>query len=124
MGLERLLLVLEAEGRTIPGEPGPDVYLATAGTDPGWALGLADRLRRVGIATDLDVMARGLRAQMKQADRLGARFVVVLGEDEVRRGAAVIREMATGAQEETALDALPESLAARLQFRTAGNEPE
>jgi histidyl-tRNA synthetase len=123
MGLERLLLVLEQEGSTIPGEPGPDVYLATAGTDPGWALALADRLRRVGIATDLDVMARGLRAQMKQADRLGARLVVVLGEDEVRRGAAVIREMATGAQEETALDALPESLAARLQSGTAGKEP-
>jgi histidyl-tRNA synthetase len=122
MGLERLLLVLEQEGQEIPRDPGVDVYIATAGTDPGRALGLADRLRRSGIATDLDLMARGLRAQMKQADRLGARFVVVLGEDEVRRGVAVIREMAAGAQEEAALDALPESLAARLRSRAAGEE--
>jgi histidyl-tRNA synthetase len=122
MGLERLLLVLEQEGQEIPRDPGVDVYIATAGTDPGLALGLADRLRRAGIATDLDLMARGLRAQMKQADRLGARFVVVLGEDEVRRGVAVIREMAAGAQEEAALDALPESLAARLRSRAAGEE--
>jgi histidyl-tRNA synthetase len=114
MGLERLLLVLEHEGIKIPGEPGVDAYVATAGTDPAGALALADRLRKVGIAADLDVMARGLRAQMKQADRLGARFVVVLGEDEVRRGVAAIREMATGTQEEAALDAVPEILAARL----------
>lgn len=115
MGLERLLLVLEQEGIAVPPGPGLDVYIATAGTDPSRALGLADRLRRAGIAADVDVMARGLRAQMKQADRLGARFVLVLGEDEVRRGVAAIREMATGAQEEMALDALPGLLAAKVR---------
>lgn len=120
MGLERLLMMLDEEGIDIPGDPPLAAYVATAGTDPADALVLADRLRRAGIATDLDVMARGLRAQMKQADRLGARFVVVLGEDEVRRGVAAIREMATGAQEETALAAVPETLAARLRSRPAG----
>ncbi len=115
MGLERLLLVLEQEGIAVAPGPGLDVYIATAGTDPSRALGLADRLRQAGIAVDVDVMARGLRAQMKQADRLGARFVLVLGEDEVRRGVAAIREMATGAQEEMALDALPGLLAARVR---------
>lgn len=115
MGLERLLLVLEQEGIEVPPGPGLDVYIATAGTDPSRALGLADQLRRAGIAADVDVMARGLRAQMKQADRLGARFVLVLGEDEVRRGVAAIREMATGTQEEMALDALPELLTARVR---------
>jgi len=115
MGLERLLLVLEQEGIEVPPGPGLDVYIATAGTDPSRALGLADRLRRAGLAADVDVMARGLRAQMKQADRLGARFVLVLGEDEIRRGVAAIREMATGAQEEMALDALPGLLAAKVR---------
>jgi len=115
MGLERLLLVLEQEGIAGPPDPGLDVYIATAGTDPSRALGLADRLRRAGIAVDVDAMARGLRAQMKQADRLGARFVLVLGEDEIRRGVAAIREMATGAQEEMTLDALPELLGARVR---------
>ena len=114
LGLERLLRAVEEEGIRLPADDAIDVYLATAGTDPAGALAIADRLRRAGIAADLDVMGRGLRAQMKQADRLGARFVVVLGDDEVRRGVAAIREMATGAQDEASLDSLPEVLAARL----------
>ncbi len=122
LGIERLLLVLDQEGVRLPVEPGPEVYIATAGADPAGALVLADRLRRAGIAADADVMARGLRAQMKQADRLGARYVLVLGEDEVRRGVAAIREMATGTQEEASLEALPEILAARLRSGGGGKE--
>jgi len=121
MGLERLLLVLDREGTPRHGEPGPDVYIATAGTDLARALALADRLRQDGLAVDLDVMARGLRAQMRQADRVGAAFVLLLGEDEVRRGVAVLREMATGAQQELDLASLPQTLAARLRA-AAGKE--
>ena len=123
MGIERLLLVLEREGIALPREPGPDVFLATAGVDSQRALSLADRLRAAGIAVDVDLMARGLRAQMKQADRLRARFVLLLGEDEVRRGAAVLREMATGAQEEVAIERLPELLGVRLRARSADPTP-
>ncbi len=123
MGIERLLLTLEREGVALPSERGPEVYIATAGAGASEALALADRLRGAGIATDLEVMARGLRAQLKQADRLGARFVLLLGEDEIRRGVAAIREMATGTQEEAPLDALPEVLAARLRAETAGKVP-
>jgi len=122
LGMERLLLVLDQEGVRLPMEPGPEAYIATAGADPAGALVLADRLRRAGIAADADVMARGLRAQMKQANRLGARYVLVLGEDEVRRGVAAIREMATGTQEEASLEALPEILAARLRPWGGGKE--
>ncbi len=122
MGIERLLLVLDQEGVQLPAEPAPAVYIATALPDPARALALADRLRRAGIAADVDVMARGLRAQMKQADRLQARYVLVLGEDELRRGVAAIREMATGTQEEASLEALPEVLAARLRSGAAGKE--
>ena len=57
---------------------------------------------------------------MKQADRLGARFALLLGEDEIRRGVATIREMATGAQDEAPLDALPDVLAARLRPEAIG----
>jgi histidyl-tRNA synthetase len=110
MGIERLLLVLREEGVTLPGDPRLDVFIATAGAGGARALAVADGLRRLGLAVDLDVMARGLRAQMKQADRLGAAFVVVLGEEEAQRGVAAVRDMATGAQHEVALDALPEAL--------------
>jgi len=58
---------------------------------------------------------------MKQADRLGAAFVVVLGEEETRRGVAAVRDMATGAQHEVALDALPDALD-RLRSEAAGRE--
>ncbi len=122
MGLERLLRALEEEDRRLPDDSKVDVYIATAGVEPARALAIADRLRRAGIATDLDVMNRGLRAQMKQADRLGVRFVLVLGDDEVRRGVVAIREMATGAQDEAALEALPEVLAARLGPPAPGRE--
>ena len=110
MGMERLLLVLEEEGVTLPGDPRLDVFIVTAGAEGARALAVADGLRRLGLAVDLDLMARGLRAQMKQADRLGAAFVVVLGEEEAQRGVAAVRDMATGAQHEVALDGLPAAL--------------
>ncbi|HVI83991.1 MAG TPA: His/Gly/Thr/Pro-type tRNA ligase C-terminal domain-containing protein, partial [bacterium] len=121
MGMERLLLVLEEEGVTLPGDPRLDVFIVTAGAEGPRALAAADGLRRLGLAVDLDLMARGLRAQMKQADRLGAAFVVVLGEEEARRGVAAVRDMATGAQHEVALDALPDALD-RLRSEAAGRE--
>jgi len=120
LGIERLLLTLEREGVATPAESGPEVYIATAGAGASQALALADRLRGAGIATDLDVMARGLRAQLKQADRMGARFALLLGEDEIRRGVAAIRDMATGTQEDAPLAALPEVLAKRLGAAPAG----
>jgi histidyl-tRNA synthetase len=119
MGIERLLLVLAGEGVALPEEPGPDVFLATAGVDSPPALALADRLRAAGLAVAVDIMARGLRAQMKQADKLRARFVLLLGEEEVRRGVAVLREMASGAQEEVPVERLPELLSVRVQRRAA-----
>ena len=122
MGVERLLLVLEEEGIVLRGDPSPDVFIATAGTDLSRALALADQIRGGGLAVIVDVMGRGLKAQMKQADRLGAPFVLLLGEDEVQRGVAVLRHMATGKQEEVALDSLAGSLAARVRAATNGKE--
>ncbi len=117
MGLERLLLVLQQEGVAGAGASSPELFIATAGTEPSRALALADRLRRDGLSVTVDVMARGLRAQMKQADRLGAAFVLLLGEDELRRGVAVLREMATGQQEDVALARLGEAVASRVRAR-------
>jgi histidyl-tRNA synthetase len=103
MGIERLLLVLEREGQVLPGAPAVDVFVATVPSeDPrrsARALGLADRLRLAGLAVGADVMSRSLAAQMKQADRLGAAFVLFLSVD----GTAELRDMATGRQETIAL---------------------
>lgn len=120
LGIERLLLALEHSGLAPAETARLDAYIATAGTETGRALALADRLRGSGLAVDVDLVARALRAQMKQADRLGAAFVVVLGDEEVRRGVAAVREMATGIQDEIGLDVLPEALAARVRAQPAG----
>ena len=60
------------------------------------AIKLAGALREEGISADLDYGGRGLRAQFKQADRLGASYAVILGEDELAQGAATVRDMASG----------------------------
>jgi histidyl-tRNA synthetase len=117
LGLERLLLVLDQAGIRPPEDPGPDAVIATAGTGGPEALALADRLRRAGFAVVTDVMGRSLRAQMKQADRLGAKVVLLVGDQERQRGVVVVREMRTGAQEEVSLDRVEEALRTQLLAR-------
>lgn len=62
------------------------------------ALPLIDRLRHAGLSCDLDTAGRAMKAQMKQADRLGARFACIIGDDEVRDGTVSLKEMAGGEQ--------------------------
>jgi len=123
MGMERLLLLLEEGGAASPGDGGLDVFVATAGTGSPQAVALADRLRASGLAVAADVMARGLRAQMKEADRAGAAWVLLLGEDEVRRGVAVLREMAMGTQHEVPLDRAVEEVTARVRAAPPRTRP-
>jgi histidyl-tRNA synthetase len=118
MGIERLLIVLEAGGAAAPAERGIDVFVATAGTGSPQALAIADGLRAGGLGVMTDVMARALRSQMRQADRAGAAWVLLLGEDEVNRGVAILREMATGAQVEVPLERVAADVPARI--RSAG----
>jgi histidyl-tRNA synthetase len=100
-GLERLLLVLDsADGAGSQPASQLDAYIATAspeGRRP--AFQLAIELRRAGLSADLDWRRRGLRAQMKEANRLGARFTLLLGEDELRDETVTVRDMESGEQE-------------------------
>ena len=105
-GLERLIMVMEAVGAPFPEPPKVDIYLAPLGD-------AADRpveklvydLRQLGVSTERDLVGRGLRAQMKHADRIGARFSAVIGEGELEAGMLKVKNMETGEQTETALDA-------------------
>ncbi|HYM69724.1 MAG TPA: ATP phosphoribosyltransferase regulatory subunit, partial [bacterium] len=113
MGLERVLLVLEQEGVGVPADAPSDLFIATGASqqpDGARALGaaahaLADRLRRAGLAADADAMGRSLNAQMRHANRVGARFVLIL--DAAR---LTLRDM--GTREEVALAADPAEAAA------------
>ena len=92
-GVERMLLAAASQ----EAHPNLDVFFVTL--VPGAriaALELAGALREEGISADLDYGGRGMRAQFKQADRSGASYAAVLGEDELARGVCTVRDMASG----------------------------
>ena len=81
-GLERLLLILEAQGIKIPEDRGCELYIANIGEDAAVKAGeLTNMLRREGFYVESDSVGRSLKAQMKYADKIGARMSMVLGED-------------------------------------------
>lgn len=105
MGLERLLMILEAKGIAIPAPPRPELYLAPMGPDAVRAcFAMASRLREGGVSVELDIAGRGLKAQMKYADKLGARYVIVVGDDELAGKQGRLKDMETGTEEPIALD--------------------
>ena len=97
-GIERILLVLQGQGWQ-PSKSAPLVYLAAVGKEAAQAvLPLLIELRRAGIAADSDFLGRSLKAQMKEADRLGSQTVLILGEEELAAGEVTLRDMETGEQ--------------------------
>lgn len=113
MGIERALLVLEELGSAKP-TPSIDVYLARASEDAAARVrGLSRELRDTGLSVVTDLEGRSLKSQLGQADRLGARFAVVLGGDEVGKCTAQLRALATGEQVEVPQGDLVEEIKKR-----------
>lgn len=105
IGLERLLMIMEAKGAALPESPRCEVYFAPMGKEAVRAcFALVTRLREGGVAAECDLTGRGLKAQMKYADKLGARYTVVVGDNELASQRAVLKDMADGKTEEIALD--------------------
>ncbi len=93
-GLERLLLVMEASGAKFPEEPVPDLYIAAIGDKAQKAARkLGYDLRVSGVTAEYDLMDRGVKAQVKHADRLGARYKLVIGDDELETGIGQVEDM-------------------------------
>ncbi len=93
-GIERMLLVLENTGRRIPEEPPLGVYAAgldEAGRQAAFAL--TDKLRKAGVSADFDHAMRSVKAQFKYAGKAGARYVVVIGSNELESGAYTVKDM-------------------------------
>ena len=111
LGVERILLALEMEGVRIP-EPQPlQVFVAALGTSASQAgFALVQKLRQAGLSAEKDLLDRSLKAQLKYAGKLNAKRVVIIGEDELNRGVAVVKDMSTGEQQEVALADLEQSL--------------
>ncbi len=101
MGLERLIMVMEASGASFGEKPSRLLYVAPLGENQyPTALSLTQSLRQKGVAADTDIVERSLKAQMKYADKMGYRYVIVLGEDEVAKGVVSVKDMQSKEQKE------------------------
>lgn len=109
LGIERLLLTLQNEGIEIPNEGLYDLYIGARGEDGKLAsFKLANALRTRGIKTEINHMGRSLKAEMKYANKIGAKFTVVLGDDELQTGNAKLKRMSDGEQFEVNLNNIEE----------------
>ncbi len=99
-GIERLLIVMEQTGVKIPCADVPTVYIAGMDSDcRKKAFALATELRRAGILAEIDHLERSVKAQFKYADKIGAKYVAVIGGNELSEGRTNIKCMATGESE-------------------------
>ncbi len=115
MGLERLMLAIDAEEIELPIEDELDVFLVTFGDEVTTeAVKIIQTLRENNIQVDKDYQARKPKAQFKAADRVKAKFVLILGEDELAKGVINLRSMDSGDQEEIEIDKLANYLTEKL----------
>ena len=114
MGITRLILAMKQNGVEIPALAVPELYIAAMGKEAAVrAARIVSDLRESGINADSDIMGRSLKAQMKYADKIAARYTLILGDAEIASGRAVIKEMATSEQTEVPLDGIAAFLAGK-----------
>ncbi|MBQ7718365.1 MAG: histidine--tRNA ligase [Clostridia bacterium] len=102
-GLERILLVMEAQNVKFPTESVPEIYIASLGQETA-VMSLCYELRQQGIWAECDLAGKSLKAQMKNADRSQAKYSIVIGDNEVETNSANIKDMTTGEKEEIKID--------------------
>ena len=114
VGFERIYLALQSLGIDLAGEEPGCVYVACMPEQRAAAFSATLALRQAGVRTEADYQGRSLKAQFKQANKLGAQLCVVLGSDEVAKGVATVRNMQTHDQVEVPLAELATFVAAQL----------
>lgn len=111
LGIERLLLSLEAKGIELPVESGVDLYITVIGEKAKMeSFKLLDQLRNEGFRTEMDYLDRSVGSQMKSADRMNAEYTIIIGEDELNNNSATIRNMKSGDEKEIKLSNLLEEM--------------
>lgn len=115
MGMERaILLMADATSGDVASSGAVDVYVAITARDQGLheeAWKVAQALRRAGITCDLDYEMRSLKAQMKEANKLGAKYAAILGPDERAEGVVTLRDMTTKREQKLTPEAVVKKLA-------------
>jgi histidyl-tRNA synthetase len=105
MGMERLLMLIDNSCVEIPKPDTADLYIASMGSSAQLkAFTLAEDVRKSGCAVQCDIVGRGLRPQMKYADKIGAKFSVVIGDNEIAENKAELKNMSTGEKKVIPLD--------------------
>lgn len=105
LSIERLLMALETQGVTIPAHEGIDCYMVAVGEAPTIkTAALLTELRRAGVTADKDYNDKKMKGQFKAADRLGASYAAILGENELEKNVINVKSMSTGEQEEVSLE--------------------
>lgn len=115
MGLERLLLALEVEGVSLPDEKELDIFFISIGEKvQEQTVRLIQQLRLEGLTVDKDYQGRKIKAQFKAADRLNAKYVIILGEDELNNNMVKVREMESGEEIEVSMEELVKTMKEKL----------
>ena len=105
MGITRIVLAMKEAGLDPVSPKRPKLYIAALGDGAMIkALGIVERQRREGVYCECDIVGRSLKAQMKYANKIGAEYTLIMGEDEVAQGVAQLRNMENGEQSEVKLD--------------------
>ena len=111
MGMERLLLLMQAQGIEFPPEAKCDLYIASMGENATLkASQIAADVRGNGMHAQFDIVGRSVKAQMKYANKIGAAYTVVLGDSEIEAGVAKVKNMADGSETEMNIDDIAEEI--------------
>lgn len=98
-GMERLELVLQSNNFKFPVEENIKLYIVTLGEESkNFALGLLDKIRKEGLKCETDFLNRSAKSQMKEADKMNAEYVVVIGENELKSGSVKLRKMSDSSE--------------------------
>ena len=109
MGIERIILALEECGGLPSLSDAPDIFIANIGEETRlFVTALTDKLRKMGVKCERDLCGRSLKAQMKYADKCGARYSMVIGGDEAEKKVALVKNMQEKEQTEVSLENLEE----------------
>ena len=111
LGKERLIMLMEESGNDFGGDIRPQLFVAWIGDEAReYAVKLVNDLRKKGLRCELDTRERNLKGQMKYANKLGAAYTAVIGEDEVKSGEITLKDMESGEQKKVKREELADAI--------------
>jgi len=121
-GLGRLILTMEAQNARFPDPAGIEVYMASVGAKgTSQILEISYLLRKKGISTEIGLEGRSLRSQMRTANKLRAKYVIIIGDEEIEKGVVTLRDMRDGQQETIDIQMISSNIEDKLELPRRGS---